>query len=230
MKYEADAYKMAKISSIAEIENKNLPWSTVLHLGRNAFYPKNTIIPHMESNCFYYLTKGKVIISYCTVDGLERVALFIKPGCIFNEARSLSSYKPFCQFCCVAPSDVVMFDKKLLHDEAFVTKYPKLIMNLLSSMGTKMLIHYAYLSEMGVEAPAVLLARFILGLIKKNGGALEFPLGMTQQNVANLFGVHRATLARAIKELQSTHIITTFTSKRVVVHDFQMLCQLAGQQ
>ena len=58
-------------------------------------------------------------------------------------------------------------------------------------------------------------------------GSDEFPLGMTQEQLASVFGVHRATLARAIQHLKQEAIIACFTCRRVEIIDMERLRHMA---
>ena len=212
------------------IEDLNRAWESVLHLGKRVAYARNAVIPHQQSTCMYYLAQGTVVISYTSPCGRERLALYIKPGCIFNEARSVSGYEPGGRFVCLTDVEVYGFPQKILENVDFICRYPALISNLIRSMGLKMLVHYSFLAGMGLGAPVAHLCNFILQLARKNKSMATFPCGMTQQEVADLLGVHRTTLARAIRQLKELGIISTFTHKTIHVNNFSMLTKLATQQ
>jgi DNA-binding transcriptional regulator YhcF (GntR family) len=50
---------------------------------------------------------------------------------------------------------------------------------------------------------------------------------MTQEQLASVFGVHRATLARAIQHLKQEAIIACFTCRRVEIIDMERLRHMA---
>ena len=218
--------EMARIGHIAEL---NREWEEVLHLAVCINYPKDAIIPHQKAKSMFYLRKGSVVISYCSSCGRERLALYIQPGCLFNEARTVSGYEPGGQFICTQDVELYKFPEKILEDAAFIRTYPHLVSNLFRSMGIKMLIHYSFLAVMGMGSHVVHLCRFILSLARNNAESKIFPSGMTQQEVADLMGVHRATLARAVQHLKRIGVITSFTRRRVCIRNWDLLVQLAGQ-
>ena len=96
-------------------------------------------------------------------------------------------------------------------------------------MGLKMLIHYSFLAGMGTGSHVVHLCRFILSLARKNNGQSAFPSGMTQLEVAELLGIHRATLTRAVQQLKQMGVITSFTRREVRISNMVLLEQLADQ-
>lgn len=218
--------ELAKIGHIADL---NRPWEEVLPMAVKVTYPKGAVIPHLSTPGMCYLSKGSVVIAYSSSCGRERLALYIQPGCLFNEARTVSMHEPGGRFVCTDSVELYRFPKNLLDDIDFIRQYPHLIANLLRSMGMKILIHYSFLASMGVGSHVVHLCRFILSLARKNHEKHVFPSGMTQQEVADLLGVHRATLARAVHSLKELGVITRFTSREVRIGDWDMMVRLAEQ-
>lgn len=217
------------LAQIGHIADLNKEWEEVLHLAHKVNYPKDAVIPHQQMAGMRYLAKGRVIISYCSSCGRERLTLYINPGCLFNEARTMSGYEPGGRFVCVTDAEIYCFPKGILDDLDFIRKYPHLISNLIRSMGIKILIHYSFLASMGTGSHLVHLCRFIMSLARKNGDRKSFPSGMTQQEVADLLGIHRATLARALHRLKQLGVITAFTRREVRIGNWEMLEEFANQ-
>lgn len=217
---------MARIGHVADL---NREWEDVLHFAVKVVYPKDAVIPHQKARGMYYLSKGSVAISYTSSCGRERLTLCIEPGCLFNEARTLSGYNPGGRFVCTSDVVVWRFPEHLLENADFVREHPVQIANLLRSMGVKMLIHYTFLADMGTGSHVVHVCRFILSLARKNNNSTTFPCRMTQQEVADLLGIHRATLARALQRLRQSGVITSFTSRKVQISDWNLLVSLASQ-
>ncbi len=218
--------ELARIGHVADL---NREWEDVLHYAVKVVYPKDAVIPHQKARGIYYLSKGSVTISYTSSCGRERLTLCIEPGCLFNEARTLSGYDPDGRFVCTSDVEVWRFPEHLLENADFVREHPAQIVNLLRSMGVKMLIHYIFLADMGTGSHVAHLCRFILSLARKNRNSTTFPCRMTQQKVADLLGIHRATLARALQRLKQSGVITCFTSRKVQISDWNLLVSLASQ-
>lgn len=216
-------------AKMGRINDLNRVWEKVLHLGVKVCYPKNTIIPHGQISGMYYLLNGAVSISYSTVAGRERLALSIGPGCLFNEARTTSRYEPGGRFTCTLDSVLYRFPENILSDADFICTHPDLVANVIQSMGLKMLIHYSFLTDMGIGSPETLLCRFILSLSRKNSGARSFAAEMTQQEIADLLGVHRTTLARAVRQIKQKGIIDMFTRREVRIGNYDLLVRIARQ-
>ncbi|MEG2171662.1 MAG: Crp/Fnr family transcriptional regulator [Desulfovibrionaceae bacterium] len=226
--YENDIYKPFSdaMAKTARIKGLNTPWKEVLHLATQMVFSKNAVIPHQPQSGMYYLEKGTVIITYSSTGGQDRIALYIEPESLFNEARSLSGYEPGGEFRCLKDTILYRFPPNIISID-FISTYPHLVQNLLQSMGGKMLIHYSFLADMGTGSHLTHVARYIISLSQRNGDKKFFPSGVTQQEVADLLGVHRTTLARVIQQLKKMGVIEAFTAREVHISDYSLLRRLA---
>lgn len=213
----------------AHIANLNLVWEDALGLASRLVYKKNTIIPHVEQQGVYYIKKGQVRLSYISPAGQERIALIYDTHSILNEARTFAGCEVAGCFKCATDVELYLFPKALLLQAEFIAKYPEIIKNLLFTMGAKILLHYSFLAEMGTGSSMVQVCKFILSLYAKNNNASTFPVNMTQQEVCDLFGIHRATLARVLKRLKEQGVISHFTAKKVVITNHALLVEMASK-
>ena len=114
-----------------------------------------------------------------------------------------------------------------MHDPAFVAARPGLVINLMRGLGVKLLMYHTSLSNfVGVSAVARV-SRFLCALARRRR-SLAFDPGMTQEDLAALLGMHRATLVRALRELRRQGALLRFTKHRVEIGDMELLHQLAG--
>lgn len=221
--------RIASAARIAHVADLNRPWEEILDYATKSVYPKGAEIPHLKIGGIFYLARGSVNLFYTSSCGRERLTLCINAGCLFNEARTVAGYTPEGRYVCTSPSEIWRFPKRLLEDHDFIRKHPAQIANLVRSMGVKMLIHYTFLADMGTGSHEVHLCRFILTLARMNKNKTLFPCGMTQQEVANLLGIHRATLARVLQRLKRLGLIASFTSRNIQITDWNRLVALAGR-
>lgn len=215
------------LARTGQVEGLNTCWEEILEYATHHTYEKDAVIPHTDLKGMYYLSSGSVSIAYISVSGQERLTLRIGPGCLFNEARTLSGYEPGGFFYCTSRTEVWRFPEHLLRDETFLASHPRQVASLLRSMGIKMLIHYTFLADMGTGSHQGHVCRFILNLARQNHPAMRFPCPMTQREVAALLGIHRATLARILQQLKDKRIISSFTHKEVIILDRERLEELA---
>lgn len=217
----------ATLARTGRIVGLNLCWEEVLHLASRRLFEKDAVIPHTRWRGMYYIARGAVALSYIAACGRERLTLRVGPGCLFNEARTVSSYEPGVVFHCLEPTVIWRFPEELLQDEAFLAAHPRQVASLLHSMGIKILIHYTFLADMGTGSRESHVCRFILNLSRQNGNARRFPCPMRQQDVAALLGIHRATLARILRQLRDKGVIDAFSRREVVILDPRQLEELA---
>lgn len=218
------------MAKLAQIENMNKVWEDALEIAIRLNYKKNAIIPHTQQQGVYYIKKGQVRLSYISPQGHERITLTYNTHSIFNEARVFAGHDATGCFKCVTDVELYLFQKDLLLRDEFIIKYPKIVKNLLATMGAKILLHYSFFVELGTNSNIITICKFIVNLSIKNNNANVFPVLMTQQEVCDLFGMHRATLARTIKKLKEEGIISKFTKKEIVIKNRELLIQLASQQ
>ncbi len=217
----------AILARTGRIAGLNRCWEEILHHATRRDFEKDAVIPHTRWRGMYYLARGSVSIAYIAACGRERLTLRVGPGCLFNEARSVSNYEPGVVFQCLEPSEIWRFPQELLQDTDFLSAYPRQVASLLHSMGIKILIHYTFLADMGTGSRESHVCRFILNLSRQNGNAPRFPCPMRQQDVAALLGIHRATLARILRQLKDKGIIAAFSCKEVRISDARRLEELA---
>lgn len=213
----------------AHVKNLNLIWEEALTLASKLVYPKNTIIPHVEQQCVYYIKKGQVRLSYIAPSGQERIALTYDTHSIFNEARVFSGYESIGCFKCITDVELYLFPKELLTKEEFIIQHPKIVKNLLFTMGAKILLHYSFLTEMGTGSNLAQVSKFILNLSAKNDNRSTFPVDLTHQEICDLLGIHRATLARILKRLKDMNVISFFTRRKAVITNYELLAKISSE-
>lgn len=210
----------------ARISELNREWEELLHRGSKITYCKHTIIPHETAKSIFYLVKGTVELSYNNISGHKRIALYYGPGTLINEARTLTGDNLSGTFTCMEDVELYQLKEDLCSLE-FIRTYPHLIKNLLKTMAIKMLLHYCFVTTMGTGSHLSMVCRFILSSAAAYGCPPRFRLGMTQQDVADLIGMHRGTLARTLRKLKQLGIIEKFTSSVVQISDYAELKKLA---
>ena len=207
----------------------NKPWEVMLPEGRKLTVRGPSLFePFGDRLDFYYLASGIILVMHADMEGNERATLRIGPGSLFNEGPALAGFDaPDSPFLCQTDCIVYGFSHTLLHDPAFVAARPGLIINLMRGLGVKLLMYHTSLSNfVGVSAVARV-SRFLCALARRRR-SLAFDPGMTQEDLATLLGMHRATLVRALRELRRQGALLRFTKHRVEIGDMELLHQLAG--
>lgn len=205
----------------------NTIWQTIAHLGQKISFPAGTIIRHNQYRGIFYIEKGRVCLSYFSGKGKEVKALYYNQNAIFNEARTFSVLNPDCTFVCVEDCELCFFSREIFKGTDFIRSYPHIIQNLLSTMGEKMLLHYYALTSLRADTDIVNVSRFILRLYCEHGKKLTFNIAYSQQDIADILGVHRTTVARAIRKLKEDDILIRMSRYEIVINDLDGLKKVA---
>lgn len=210
----------------------NLPWRKMLGLGaqRNLAAEAPLLLQGREVLDFYYLAQGNLRLMHLGPDGRERTILYLCSGNLFNESTALAGYDaPDCCFFSMGPSVIYRFSGSLLRDVRFIAEHPALIINLMESQAIKILIMHVGLGSTVGHSSLQTVSRFILSLMERHDGALEFDPGLTQQDIATLLGLHRASVVRTLTELRRLGALITFTKHSLKIGDPRLLATLAGK-
>lgn len=212
----------------------NAPWKEVLHIGKERVYKKNSIIP--DSATFSYIISGVVQSVYAAQDGRERIVIQFMESCLFgipnafirrpdinipNDIDRLSFFR------CSTDVRLIEFPIAILHDDEFIRAHPSLISNAMATLSLTIIVFFNALTALQMNDIQGKLANFILGVMKKNNNSCELQPSITQHELACLLGVHRGSLARALKQLRDAGIISGFTKNKLTVLDVTALKKLS---
>lgn len=178
------------------------------HLGTKQRHSAGSIVKVEGETCFglFYIDEGKVHVVFDTIDGRMRSVVSFEPGSIFNLAPAATRCEASGQYQCMTDAVIWQIPGKVLHDPVFAARYPNLMLSVIELLGTLVLTYHTYLTDMLMDDFVTRFSRFLISLSLERGSD-EFPLGMTQEQLASVFGVHRATLARAIQHLKQEAIM-----------------------
>ena len=104
----------ATLTRTGRIVGLNLCWEEGLHLASRRLFEKDAVIPHTRWRGMYHIARGAVALSHIVACGRERLTLRVGPRCLFNEARTVSSYEPGVVFHCLEPAEIWRFPEELL--------------------------------------------------------------------------------------------------------------------
>lgn len=205
-----------------QLSNSNLPWREVLHMGTRFVFPKNHCEPGEKIRGFYFITKGRVRLTYMGAGGKEKCALYMGKNCIFNEIPALGG-EPLitAAFLCLEEVEAWRFDGALLSDLDFIARYPLQVSNLLQSIAQKSGIFFLQSSEKTFTSSMQQLCALLLELHDNKD------LHLSQSDVAALMGLHLTTVARLVRNLRDQGIVGKFTKHIFEVLDVERLQELA---
>ena len=203
---------------IAIISHSGLhePWREILHMGTHLVMPRSHYNHQATTDCFYFIDKGKVRLTYTNALGEDHVVMFFGKGCIFNETSVITgdSTTMAC-FRVLEKTDVYRFPGSLLHDPAFASQYPHLLLNMLRGTATKFsnMFGVTYLIKHGT--PLARVCRFLRQLSRSNNNVTTFPLDMTQIELASVLDIHRVSLFRCLQQLREQGVLLRFSRHEI---------------
>lgn len=77
---------------IAIISHNGLhePWREIVHMGTHLVFPRSHYNHQATTDCFYFIDKGRVRLTYTNAAGEDHVVMFFGKGCIFNETSVIT--------------------------------------------------------------------------------------------------------------------------------------------
>lgn len=215
--------------ALPSVVNFASAWKDVLcQYGVHSEYSSGSFVDAQNLHAFdlFYLASGTVRVIFDTLEGRMRSVVSFESGSIFNLAQAATRQEASGQYYCVSPCTVWRIPGKLLYDPAFISEHPDLILAVTNQLGHIVLTYHTYLTDMQMDNFIIRFSRFLLGMSTEKK-SLNFACGMTQEHVATIMGVHRATLGRAIQELKKKGIISVFTANNVSITDIDQLYSIA---
>ena len=206
-------------------------WTDLFHLASRQVCPAGypLILEGDALSDFYYIEKGRLLISYASQNGRERSIIGLEAGNLFNVSTALTGFdNPDSQYLCKEETILWRFPGRLLLSPVFVSSCPELIIDIMRSLARRNLQMHETLSYTGPDAALIQLARWMQRTAESHGSE-SFRPGITQQELADRLGIHRATLVRCIHALKERGIISRFTRSALVITDMDALRTLAEQ-
>lgn len=217
----------------ATLPGINREWAGVCHLGARISWKKGYYCnPYVGEKSFYYLGAGSLLILHGAANGQVRNLICMHAGSLINLAHVLgSSLTTFideeCRFYCLTDVTVWKFPGRLLDDRNFVSEHPELVINLMQSLGVRLLLMHNSVSSAGTGDTAVRLARFCFNMYASAQESRVIRLDMALTELANLLGMHRISLFRAIRKLKEAGALRSLTRTEIIIGDVAVLRQYA---
>ena len=218
-------------NNVISIREQNSVWREVLHLASHQSISKGSrwMDDGTHTATFSFLDKGMMRLSSLDRNGNERIFLYIGQGCIFNELGVLNNgpnQTPFSSAAIFALEDceVYHFPQSILQDEAFVLRYPTLMMNLVHSLARKAGAFFSQLDESAGLSPETLVCRYLFRAMEEGMHATRPPFSQTELALA--LGLHRSTVCRILRQLRDGGILGEFTRHKLEIKDRDALWHL----
>ena len=104
---------------IAIISHSGLhePWREIVHMGTHLVFPRSHYNHQATTDCFYFIDKGRVRLTYTNAAGEDHVVMFFGKGCIFNETSVITGDEAtMACFRVLERTEAYRFPSSLIHD------------------------------------------------------------------------------------------------------------------
>ena len=200
-------------------------------MGTHLVFPRSHYNHQATTDCFYFIDKGRVRLTYTNAAGEDHVVMFFGKGCIFNETSVITGDEAtMACFRVLERTEAYRFPSSLIHDAEFARQYPHLILNMLRGTATKFsnLFSVSFLIKHGT--PLARVCRFLCQLSRSHNNAKAFPLDMTQLELASVLDIHRVSLFRCLQQLRELGILVRFSRHEIELSELDQLEKLLEEQ
>ncbi len=170
------------------------------------------------SDELFYLQAGLLRQTLITAEGAEKVVGMVKPGCVFGEALFIHGCPALSSVIAVEPSVVYAFPRPLM-TRLFAT-VPDLWPQIARSLSFKVRVLTTQIWIMTSDHSTTRVRRALYALTE--GVTARTPIGLTQQEIADLAGVHRVTATVVLADLRRRGVVQ-YTRGRLVVRQRERL-------
>lgn len=202
-------------------------WENLISFAQRHTFPKNSIIIHpgLIIDHLYYLKSGEVKTIAINESGQKKTIWFIHSGCIFGET-ALINQKP-CSYTFQAMTDCEIYciDKETLYNK-ILPQHPEAALGLMRALALKVHILSIQVEDWTFNKPLNRVAKLLYLLYQKQSPdcTLDQPIPVTQEELADILGIHRVTVNNVIRQLRKDGILKN--EKLILIKDIKKLAQL----
>ena len=198
-----------KVPLFAELDEEEL--RQLASVVREQHYRKNTTIVHVNDpgNALFILKSGLVKVTIEDQHGYEMILRILYPPDFFGDMSLLDGMPRSATVTTQEPTEVLVIHRD--HFLLLIEKIPKILLKMTAVLSKRLrraneLIHsLAFFDVYGK------VARVLLNLVMEKGRATEagtvIDMRLTQQELADLAGMTRETMARTLRDFQQAGCI-----------------------
>ena len=178
---------------------------------------------------FDYLEAGEVYLVRILADGRERLLWISTPPCFIGEGPFFDQLPAASSFIVTKQSVLYAFSPTWIFN-TLLPKYPELTFTLLQSMAHKLRVLNNQSVCFSMEELPSRIYKFLFSRLgtEKINTLNSINLGLSQQEIANLLGVHRVTLNKALRTLVRQGILGLYSKKETYIIDIAAFMDLFG--
>jgi CRP-like cAMP-binding protein len=206
------------------------PWAEVIHLGTRLTLPKDQDMfgDGSMARGLFFIEKGVLRFVSCDETGQQAILFYVTENNLFGDAALFNRMPIYALFQAVEDCVLHFIDEATVR-EVILPGYPHLAENLFEFMAYKigvLLHHHCEIVSPDVRGK---ICRLLFDIARYCGYSKTISPKITQQEMAQVLGLHRATFSRVIAELKREGVLHKVTKKEIVINDLKALAQYANK-
>lgn len=200
-------------------------WRKVLSLGIRLKFSKGATIRYGEhlADFLFFLDQGEVRLVRTSLDGREKFIWVMGPGSLLGETPFLDGLPT--RGVQIARTDCVVyaFSRKSVF-EKILPQDPELMTALLMTLASKVRVLSNQSVSLSLDSLASRICKYLQLRVSpdmQNENNVYVNPGLNQQDLANMLGVHRVTLNKALRELEKNGVLGPYCHDEVYILDMQ---------
>src|SRR6218665_3362826 len=186
-------------------------WKGVLHLASPRRYSRGEVIIRAGEmvDSLFYLESGEVRMIRTSMEGSEKILMYIEEGTLFGETPFFTGQPILSTFVCSRPAVIWRFSRHSVYAD-LLPNHPEIVSSLLHTFAAKVSTLSNQSASLGMQNVAERLCTFLYvtsGESISGAHGAELKLSMKMRDIANLLGVHRTTLYKAIRDLEKEGVL-----------------------
>ncbi|NCC76464.1 MAG: Crp/Fnr family transcriptional regulator [Clostridia bacterium] len=224
--------------SFKELEFSRIPpeaqcWRTVLSQGRRMKFLKGARISPQATNgsSLFFLDSGEIWLTRSTLDGREKIIWRIGSDSLFGETPFFDELPARSAMVAAMNSTVYAFTRKCVLEE-ILPRHPDLMAALFRTLAIKVRVLINQAVSLSLDELPLRICKYLQlrqEVVTYKDGPLVVRPGLNQQELANLLGVHRVTLNKALRELEKAGILGPYSRDEIYILDRprfeELVCQ-----
>ncbi|QGP91382.1 CRP-like cAMP-activated global transcriptional regulator [Neomoorella glycerini] len=225
--------KFIKAASPWVVHNGAECWKNLLVHGQQIILPEGRVLFAVGSPVpnFYYLHRGEIMMKSFNQEGRQKIIWYIEEGNIFAEVPFFCGIPTFFEIVANRPSEVYKFSREFIFNE-LIPNYPQAAIDIIKTLSYKASVLAMQIHEIVLSTPYKRICRlfYIIGHLygEPHDEGLLIRKMLTQQEIADIIGVHRVTVNKIVNYLHNKGVIK-ISGRSLLITDLPYLVRAMSE-